>query len=299
MRVADVLRQATLRLRTAGIENPAREARLLLAHAAGLTQEALLGARTAEIVAPGFDALIDRRVAREPLALIQGHRGFWTLDLEVSPATLVPRPESETLIEAALAAFPDRRAVRRVLDLGTGTGCLLLAALSEFPAGFGIGVDRVPDALALARRNAVAAGLGQRTAFLCGDWAAALTGSFDLVLCNPPYIETGAIAGLMPEIAGYEPSTALDGGRDGMDAYRAILPCVAALVSADGAVVLELGASQADSVARLARNAGLADVATRPDLGGVERALIARKGAAGREPTGQPKKPFGSAQRGG
>lgn len=280
MHIAETLRQATARLRGAGIEQPAREARLLLAHAAGLTQEALLGAPPADITAPGFDALLGRRVAREPLALILGHRGFWTLELEVSRATLVPRPESETLIEAALTALPDRNAVRRVLDLGTGTGCLLLAALTEFPAAFGIGIDRVAEAVTLARRNSATAGLEARAAFLCGDWASALAGRFDLVLCNPPYIESGAIAGLMPEVAGHEPASALDGGPDGLDAYRAVLPCITALVSSGGAAVLELGAGQAEGVARLARNAGLADLATRHDLAGVERALIARGSAA-------------------
>lgn len=299
MRVAEALRQAGARLRAAGIENPVREARLLLAHAAGLTQEALLGARQTEAAAPGFDALVARRAGREPLALILGRRGFWTLDLEVSPATLVPRPETETLIEAALAIFPDRHAVRRVLDLGTGTGCLLLAALTEFPAAFGIGVDCVPEAAALARRNAMATGVGTRAAFLCGDWASALAGHFDLVLCNPPYIESGAIPRLMPEVADHEPLSALDGGKDGFDAYRAVLPCIAALVSPGGAAVLELGAGQADSVMRLARDAGLADVAMQHDLAGVRRALVVGRGAAVGGTAASSKKPFGSATRGG
>ena len=226
-RITDALRRGAAALDAAGVEAPAREARLLLAAALGMSREALLRDRDAAVPASDYDAMLARRVAREPLALITGHREFWSLDLLVSPATLVPRPETETLIEAALAARADRGAVRRVLDLGTGTGCLLLAALTEFPLAWGVGVDRMPGAAALARDNARRLGLAGRSLFLAGDWAAPLAGRFDLVLSNPPYIAHEAIGALMPEVARHEPASALDGGPDGLDAYRRIVACPA------------------------------------------------------------------------
>jgi release factor glutamine methyltransferase len=264
-------------LREAGIEDARAEARRLLAHALAATPEALLRDRH-EPVAPEaearFRAALARRCAREPLAFITGHAGFWTLDLEVSPDTLIPRADTETLIEAALAARPDRAAVRRVLDLGTGTGALLLAALAEYPQAFGVGVDRSAAAVALAARNAARNGLGGRAAFLAGDWAAALSGRFDLVLSNPPYIPAGDIAGLMPEVARHEPAAALAGGPDGLDAYRVLLPALPGLLAEGGIAVLEIGVGQADLVESLGEAAGLAAAGRRNDLSGVARALL-------------------------
>ncbi len=169
------------------------------------------------------------RAARrgEPLAYILGYREFWSLRFAVSPTTLIPRPESETLIEARWA-FRVHPEARRILDLGTGTGCLLIAALTEFPEAFGVGVDRSPDAVRLARDNAVRLGVAGRAGFMCGDWGEALTGRFDLVLSNPPYVESGVIPGLMPEVARFEPRAALDGGPDGLDAYRRLIPALSA-----------------------------------------------------------------------
>jgi release factor glutamine methyltransferase len=260
-------------LRAAGLDNPRLEARLLLAHALGVPSEAVLRDRHLPADAPGYDDLVARRAAHEPLALILGRREFWSLDFAVSPATLVPRGDSETLIEAALDALADRGAVRRVLDLGTGTGCLLLAALQEFSGAFGIGVDRVPAAAALAARNAAALGFADRAAFLVADWAEPLAGRFDLILSNPPYIPTGDLAGLMPEVVAHEPASALDGGADGLAAYRRIIGGLPGLLTRGGVTVIELGIGQAREVAALAAAAGLPNH-IRNDLAGIPRALV-------------------------
>ena len=267
--IGDTLRAAAATLTAAGIDDAALEARWLMAHALGQPSNAPLDRRAA--TPENFAALLARRLTREPLAFIIGRQGFWTLDLEVSPATLIPRADSEALIEAALA---HAKQPGRILDLGTGTGCLLLACLAEFAQAFGVGVDLNPNAAALAARNAVGNGLGGRAVFLAGSWAAALTGRFDLVLSNPPYIVADEIAGLMPEVSQYEPARALDGGTDGLDAYRAICAALPGLLSPDGLAILELGAGQEGDVVAIARRNGLARVACRADLGGIPRALV-------------------------
>ena len=270
MTVGEALRHGAALLAAAGVDNPRLDARLLLGHAAGLSREALLRDPGRVVDPVPYQALLARRAAREPVALILGRQEFWSLPFAVSAATLIPRPDSEAVIEAAVATLPDRGRVGRILDLGTGTGCLLLAALTEFPAAWGVGVDRAAEAAALAARNAAALGLAARAAFLCGDWDAALSGRFDLVLSNPPYIPGGDIAGLMPEVAQYEPARALDGGADGLDAYRRILAALPRLLAPRGAAVLEIGAGQAEAVAALAGQ----PVAFRADLGGVPRAMV-------------------------
>ncbi len=275
MTAREALRHGVTLLEAAGVGNPRLDARLLLAHAAGLTQDALLREPGRLIDPAAYQPLLDRRAAREPVALILGWQEFWSLPFAVSGATLIPRPDSETLIEAALAAMP-RHAVRTVLDLGVGTGCLLLALLTECPDAWGVGIDRAPAAAVLARRNAHALGLGKRAAFLCGDWAAAVQGRFSLVLSNPPYIRHDDLAGLMPDVVRYEASSALDGGIDGLAAYRAILGVLPGLLASGGMAVLELGAGQAAGVAALASAAGLREVDVRADLGGTARALVLR-----------------------
>jgi release factor glutamine methyltransferase len=288
--IGALLCEGSATLRAAGIEDARAEARRLLAHAIPATPEALLRDRHEPVPTEAearFRAALARRAAREPLAYITGRAGFWTLDLEVSPATLIPRPDTETLIEAALAARPDRAGVRRILDLGTGTGALLLAALSEYPAAFGVGVDRSAAAAALAARNAARNGLASRATFLAGDWAAALSGRFDLILANPPYVTAAELPGLMPEVSRFEPASALAAGADGLNAYRAILPALPALLAADGLAVLEVGRGQAEAVESLAAAAGLAPAGRRADLAGVVRAVLIRRpgnfpvGAAG------------------
>lgn len=264
------LAEITTRLAAAGIDEPRREARLLLAAALGINAAGLI-ARDEVDPAAYADALA-RRVAREPLAYITGRKEFWGLTFFTSPATLIPRPDTETLIEAVLESGLKPRTV---LDLGTGTGCLLLAALHEFPAAFGVGVDINPDAAALAARNARALGLANRAAFLASSWTSALAQKFDLVLSNPPYIEGPDLSGLMPEVRKYEPVAALDGGADGLDAYRAIIAALPSILAPDGLAVLELGAGQAISVAALAAEAGFS-CSVRPDLAGRDRAALLR-----------------------
>ncbi|EFH12590.1 peptide chain release factor N(5)-glutamine methyltransferase [Teichococcus cervicalis] len=273
--VGAFLCRAGQRLRAAAIEAPRLEARLLLAEAMATSQEALLReprAAVAPDAASRFAALLQRRLAHEPMAYLLGRQGFWTLELEVSRDTLIPRADSEAIVEAALEVFSGPGG--RVLDLGTGTGCLLLAVLAERAGAFGVGVDLSPGAAALAARNAARSGLAGRAAFLAGDWDAALAGRFDLVLSNPPYIESAVVPGLMPEVAGHEPARALDGGADGLDAYRVIVAALPRLLAPGGHAVLELGQGQAPAVSALAAAAGLASRGLRADLGGVERALV-------------------------
>ncbi|MCS6890503.1 MAG: peptide chain release factor N(5)-glutamine methyltransferase [Rhodovarius sp.] len=261
-------------LRAAAIDNPRLEARWLLAEAMGSSTEALLRDPHAPVppaAAERFARMLARRAGREPLAYVLGHAGFWGLDLLVSPATLIPRPDSETLVEAALAARP---APERVLDLGTGTGCLLLAVLQEVPGAFGVGVDLSPAAAALAARNAQRLGLSGRAAFLVADWSAPLAGRFDLILCNPPYVAAAELPRLMPEVRLHEPALALVGGEDGLAAYRRIAPLLPPLLAPGGVAVVEIGAGQGPAVAELMRRAGLVLRELRPDLGGIPRAMV-------------------------
>jgi release factor glutamine methyltransferase len=271
--IAQTLRDGARVLAGSGIDNPRLESRLLLAHALGRTNEDLIRDLTATAPPSDFDALIARRATREPLAFILGWREFWSLRFHVSPATLIPRPDSETVVEAALALYPDPLAPIRVLDLGTGTGCLLLALLHERPSAFGVGIDRSESAAHLARRNARDLRLAERSAFVCGDWASPIGGRFDLVLSNPPYVATGALATLMEDVAAYEPRAALDGGSCGLTAYRAIIAALPRLLSPRGAAVLELGAGQSDAVDAVSKAAGFR-VELRADLSGTARAMI-------------------------
>ncbi len=271
----DLLAQAERRLGHAGIPEPRREARRLLAHALGLETAALLAlAPDAALRPDGFEALLARRAAREPLAFLTGRQGFWTLDLAVSPATLIPRADSEALIEALVAARPDRGAVRDVLDLGTGTGCLLLAALSEYPGAWGVGIDVSPAACRLAALNAASNGLASRAALVCGDWGDSLAGRFDVILGNPPYVGRPELDALMPEVGRHEPRRALDGGPDGLACYRRLMPALARMLRPDGLAILEVGIGQADAVAALGAGAGLGLVSMASDLGGILRAVL-------------------------
>lgn len=273
-----LLSDATTRLRAAGIEAPQREARLLAAHAAGTDLAGLLRIDTlppADHVT--FMQILQRRLHHEPMAHITGHTGFWSLDVAVSPATLIPRADTETLVEAVLDHLPDRNAPLRVLDIGTGTGCLLLAVLAEYPQATGIGTDINPDAARLATRNAARNGLAARCDMLCCNWADGITGPFDLILSNPPYIPHADLKGLMPEVVRHEPARALDGGADGLVAYRALAAILPGLLAPGGIAVLELGIGQDHSVPALMHEGGLRILEIRPDLGKIGRALVMKK----------------------
>ena len=271
------LRRGQAVLGEAGVEAPRRDARLLLAAALGLEPGALIvvGDRgLSETERRYFDDMIERRARREPVSRILGRREFWSLDFAIAPATLDPRPDSETLVEAVLARIADPDAPRRVLDLGTGSGNLLLTVLSGLPGAWGLGLDRDPAALAVAAENARRLGLADRTAFVAGDWGTALTGPWDVLLCNPPYVRSDEIDALAPEVARFEPRAALDGGADGLATYRRVVPEAARLLAPDGLAAIELGAGQADAVAALARESGLVPLQCLPDLAGIRRCWL-------------------------
>jgi release factor glutamine methyltransferase len=268
--------------REQGLDTPELDARLLIGHALLLDHSALIAAADRALTAGEAETLTgfaERRLAREPLARITGEKEFWGLLFKVNAATLVPRPETETVVEAALAALATdgiRDRTLSIADLGTGTGALLLALLSELPHARGIGSDISVSALRLARENAARHRLASSASFLACDFGAALAGGFDLVVSNPPYIRSGDIAGLTPEVRRYEPKAALDGGTDGLDAYRAIARDASRLLKPGGHLVVELGAGQADAIAAIFNTARLVCSPPRRDLAGIPRALLAR-----------------------
>ena len=276
--IGECVADGARRLAVAGVPDARREARLILAHALGIEPVAVTGYPERPVSDPqAFEALVARRARREPLSHLTGRREFWSLEFETGPATLDPRPDSETLVEAALAAVQDREAPLSLLDLGAGTGCLLLALLHELPMAAGLGVDVSPEALAVARRNADRLGLASRLRLEEGNWGESLDGPFDLIVCNPPYIPTADIPGLEPEVSVFEPPLALDGGPDGLDAYRALMPDVARLLASEGAAVLEFGAGQGQAVGKIVAAEGLVAAGVARDLAGLDRCLTARK----------------------
>ena len=273
--IRDLLHDAAERLTSAGVDSPRLDARILLAEAMGVTRDDLIAATRPPTAAEAqtYQGLITRRLAREPLAYITGRKGFWSLNLKVGSGVLVPRPETETLIEVALSLFPDRTAPLAIADLGSGTGALLAAALTEFPQAQGTAFERSPEALLYARDNLAA--FGDRTNLVASDWAEAGEDSFDLIFSNPPYIPTGDIAALAPEVRSFEPLAALDGGADGLDAYRSLATLLPRMMRPGAVALLELGQGQAGLVEPLYRNLTVDRVA--PDLGGIPRVLVLKK----------------------
>ena len=276
--ISSCLMEGAARLNAAGVEQPHREARILLAHALKVDQAAIIGYPERPVVDPdAFLVLVERRVQGVPAAQLLEQREFWSLPFRVTPDTLIPRPETETLVEAALAALTQQRsAAPFVLDLGTGTGCLLLSLLSECPGGSGVGVDRSAAAVAVARDNAERLCLADRAHFLVSDWASALSGRFDIVVSNPPYIVGGEIGRLQPEVARFEPKLALDGGVDGLTCYRALAGELPRLLRSGGMVFLEVGIGQWELVAEMLETEGLKVIEPIHDLAGIPRCIAAQ-----------------------
>ncbi|MDQ8756698.1 peptide chain release factor N(5)-glutamine methyltransferase [Sphingosinicella sp. LHD-64] len=269
MTVQDALRDAARRLESVSA-TPRLDAELLMAHALGVAREVLLLAHTRAEAPAGFGPLLERRLAHEPVAYILGRRAFWTIELEVGPGVLVPRPDSETLIAAAIDHFGTGRPAT-ILDLGTGPGTLLLAALDQWPDARGLGIDRSETALAYARRNAERLGLADRADLHLGDWGEGIDGPFDLILCNPPYIESAAP--LPAGVADWEPPEALYAGPDGLDDYRRLAPEIARLLAPGGVACVEIGAGQEAAVTAIFGYRRFT-VSSLGDLNGVIRCLI-------------------------
>ena len=270
MTAGEAIRAAAERL--SAISDTARlDAEVLMAHAFGVSRSDLFLRHMRDPEPAGFAALVERRAASEPVAYIVGKQDFFGLTLAVSPAVLIPRGDSEVLVEAALAARPN---AKRVLDCGTGSGALLLAVLANLPRAIGIGIDRSPEALAVARGNAETTGLADRAEMWMADWdqadLSAGLGHFDLILANPPYVEE--TAELAPSVRAYEPAGALFAGIEGLDAYRVLLPQLPDLLAPDGAALIEIGHTQAEPVAAIARGAGF-ECRLHQDLGGRPRVL--------------------------
>lgn len=268
-------------LEAAGIDTTRLDARLLVAHAMGVEPERIFGYPETLLSDEQHRRLIEstnRRIGREPLARIIGEKEFWSLTFRISDETLVPRPETETVVECVLDHFPDKGARFRVLDLGTGSGCLLLALLHEFPNARGHGIDMSDDALRTAGLNARHLGIGTRVQFQKNDWCMGLEKSFpdgfDLIVSNPPYIPDDDIPVLEPEVATFEPLAALAGGKDGLDAYRNLVVAGGELLAPDGMLAFEVGWDQAKIVRDLGCEAGLEPVEIRKDLAGIARCVL-------------------------
>ncbi len=280
---AEAMAALRVAFREAGLDSPVLAARALVAGLLGLDATELAIRPETPIGPDGAERLreaVRRRITREPVARILGQREFWGLAFALSPATLEPRPDTETLVSAVLDRLDRDGRIKdplRLVDLGTGTGCILVALLSELPDATGLGLDRSAMATAAALANAIANGVGDRAWFAVSDWAAATAGPFDVVVSNPPYIASPAIARLMPEVAGFDPVLALDGGNDGLDAYRVIAADAPRILAPDGLVAFEVGAGQAFAVGEYLRAAGLASLATAADLNGIGRVVLATR----------------------
>lgn len=276
-RVDEAIAAAVHQLRDAGIENPRLDARLLLQEATGLAAEDVArepGQLLAEDALRKLCDGIRRRCGREPVSRIVGQREFWSLGFAISPDVLDPRPDTETLVDALLADETDRSRPLLIADLGTGSGCLLCASLREFPNSRGIGLDKSAEAIIVARKNAQSLGLAARARFVRGHWASSVAAnSIDVILTNPPYIPSGHIAELEPEVADFDPSLALDGGDDGLDAYKAIALDVERVIKPGGKAFVEIGVGQAEAVASLFESDRIDEIKMISDLSGQLRCL--------------------------
>lgn len=268
----DPVADAARRLAEAGNESARLDARLLWQFAHDVEASALVAKGR---VAPLFESLVRRRLTHEPLAYILGRKEFWSLNFAVGPGVLIPRPDTETLIEALCKTVPDKAAPLSILDLGTGSACLLAAALSEYPNAKGVGIDSSPVALDWARRNMKVHKLDARTRLVESDWLDEVPTPFDVILCNPPYVATADIEKLAPDVRLFEPRSALDGGADGLDAYRALAPRIGKGLAAGGRVFLEIGEGQDATLRAILEAADLTVLSVFADLAGVPRCVAA------------------------
>ena len=271
-------------LEVAGIEGAKAEARALAAFVTGLTPAQIFSRDDTELSdadAAQFDAVIRRRIAGEPAAYIMGVREFWSLPFKVTPATLIPRPDTESVIDLAIQLFADRTPPQQILDIGTGSGCLVLALLDIYADAHGIGTDISVCALSVAAENAMTLGLSNRATMVEGAWSAQQAEPFDLIVSNPPYIPRHDIENLDVTVRDFEPLLALDGGADGLDAYRHVLAEAVDIVTDGGWIVLEVGIDQADTVTEIARNLGLLAGPRQRDIAGIDRALAFHKKSVG------------------
>jgi release factor glutamine methyltransferase len=277
--IGGAVNDLTSQFTEAGLDTPRLDARILVGHVTGL-EPSLLFARSDQALSAGESeavrALAKRRLTYEPVSRILGHREFWSLDFELNAATLDPRPDTETVMTAALALKDKLPAKPRILDLGTGTGCILISLLSEWPESQGMGIDLDPRAVEMATANAMRLGVGARAQFREGDWCGGLGENFDLIVSNPPYIGESEACTLAPEVASFDPPAALFAGPDGLGAYRALIPGAKARLSAGGRLILEIGITQEKAVETLLNQAGMAVETRAKDLSGRVRALVAR-----------------------
>ncbi len=277
--IEEALRDATHLLRQAGVDGPRQDARLLLATLFDGNREIII--REPEMPLDDdqlnrYREMVDRRVRREPVSHILGVREFWSRDFVVNPHVLDPRPDSETLIEAVLDQTKNNAGFKRMLDLGTGSGCLLLTLLAELPGATGVGVDQSEDALAVAKENAQRLSLEPRAEFVKSDWFSAVQGQYDLILSNPPYIETEEVRVLQPEVTQYEPLAALDGGPDGLACYRHIISKLSLYLRVGGYTIFEVGQGQADTVASYLEDMNFIQVEIHEDLASIGRCVSGR-----------------------
>ncbi|MBV8061709.1 MAG: peptide chain release factor N(5)-glutamine methyltransferase [Alphaproteobacteria bacterium] len=275
--LTDYQKQSHQRLRDAGIDNPVLDTTLIICHTLNLTRTALLDTIQRILTDAELDTLnrlFARRCMHESVSRIIGARPFWTLQFGLNEATLEPRPDSETLVEVTVASLPDKQVPFSILDLGTGTGCLLLSLLSELPNAHGLGIDKAPRAAEQATANAALNHLSARATFQTGDWLQGITERFDIIISNPPYIARDDIPTLMPEVRDYDPRLALDGGPDGLDIYRHLIPQLPQHLNKGGLAVFEVGVGQAEDVEKLMHSNGFCDVLTHMDLSGIVRCVI-------------------------
>jgi release factor glutamine methyltransferase len=273
---SDALLKGVQRLQAEGKPLARVDARILLAHAMGITPSEILTTShpPTDAQLKDYDTFIERRAAHEPIAYILGHKGFWSLDFEVGPGVLVPRPDTETLVTQALTEFPDKNAALNVLDLGTGSGAILISFLHERPNARGLGIEQSQKAAMWAHKNIAHYGLENRMTLQGDDWLALGEGEFDVIFSNPPYIPTDDIETLDADVRDYEPREALDGGRDGLDAYRTLAPIIAKRLKPGGKGFIEIGLGQEGKVPSIFEAAGLEVLRVHPDLAGIPRCVV-------------------------